>query len=161
MRWTRLVFISLLSFLFMTSSAFSRKAVANTSLAQAPPESVGTAECSGIYGGSPNSNPIQQATLESRTGGYTLKFTRVFQGQPEEIIWELGEDLIIETARTGERPEGRWNLTAYNRSDPVSIQSSGEFGINMMVSSRSVCTFSGTLEFLGDTQAQLFSEVSP
>lgn len=152
---TRLAFISLFSFLFIMSSVICRKALAVTYLAQteAPIVSVGTTQCSEITGDNTNSRPIQTATLESRNRGYTLKFTEIFQGQPQEVVWQLDENLFIEEARTAEAP---WNLTSYNRSDPVEIQPTGEFSINMMVSSRSICTFSGTLEFLGNAQTRLF-----
>jgi hypothetical protein len=116
----------------------------------------GTIQCSGIRGDNAITRPIQAATLESVRDGYTLRFTELRQGQSIETVWQMDQTLIIESAKTGTAPEGRWNLRSYNRQPPVTIKPTGEFSINMMVSSRSACTFAGTLQFLGDTQSQLF-----
>ena len=119
-------------------------------------DQVGSTECSGIRGDNINTRPIQKATLEPLQGGYKLRFTEMKQGKPIETVWELDSKLIIESAKTGTAPEGRWNLTSYNRQPPVTIEPGGNFKISMMVTSRSVCTFAGKLQFLGDAQAQLF-----
>ncbi len=119
-------------------------------------DQVGSAECSGIRGDRANTRSIQKATLEPLQGGYKLRFTEMKQGKPIETVWELDPKLIIESAKTGTAPAGRWNLTAYNRQPPVTIEPDGKFKISMMVTSRSVCTFAGRLQFLDNAQAQLF-----
>jgi hypothetical protein len=115
---------------------------------------VGSAECSGIRGDNANTRPIQEATLEALGRGYTLRFMEIKQGQQIETVWQLDRGLIIEEAKTGK--DGRWNLVPYNRQPPVTIEPTGKFSISMMVSSRSACKFAGTLQFKGNTQAQLF-----
>ncbi len=119
-------------------------------------DQVGSAECSGIRGHRVNTRSIQKATLEPLQGGYKLRFTEMKQGKPIETVWDLDSKLIIESAKTGTAPAGQWNLTSYNRQPPVTIEPDGKFSINMMVTSRSVCTFSGRLQFLDNAQAQLF-----
>lgn len=119
-------------------------------------DQVGSTECSGIRGNNINTRPIQKATIEPLQNGYKLRFTEIKQGKPIETVWKLDSKLIIESAKTGMAPAGRWNLTSYNRQPPVTIEPDGNFKIGMMVTSRSVCTFSGKLQFLGDAQAQLF-----
>jgi hypothetical protein len=122
---------------------------------------VGSAECSGIRGDRINTRPIQKATLEPLQSGYKLRFTEIRQGKPIETVWELDPKLIIESAKTGKAPEGQWNLTSYNRQSPVTIAPNGKFGISMMVTSRSACTFSGKLQFLDNAQTQLFPNSPP
>ncbi len=119
---------------------------------------VGSIECSGIRGNNSTTRLIQKATLKPLQGGYKLRFTEIRQGKPIETVWQLDPKLIIESAKTGTAPEGRWNLTSYNRSTPVTIEPDGNFSINMMVSSRSACTFSGRLQFLDKAQTQLFPD---
>ncbi len=118
---------------------------------------VGSTVCSGTRGDQVNTRPIQKASIQPLRSGYQLRFTEIWQGKPSEIIWQLDSKLIIESARTGTAPEGiLWNLTSYNRRSPVAIEPNGNFKISMMVTSRSSCTFSGKLQFLGDAQNQLF-----
>ena len=141
----------------LATTEVERQSFSQPSLVVAQVGSVGTSTCEHVYRGQGrNTRPIQKATLESRSGGYTLRFTEIIQGKPIKTVWELDNGLVIEAARTGELLEGRWNLVPYNRQPPVTIRSTGAFSINMMVSSRSICTFTGTLQFLGNAQAQLF-----
>jgi hypothetical protein len=129
---------------------------ASTSIKQ-----VGSAECTGIRGDNASTRSIQKAILEPLRRGYKLRFTEINQGKLIETVWELDQRLIIESAKTGTAPEGQWNLTSYNRQPPVSISPTGKFSISMMVSSRSVCTFAGTLQFLSNAQSNLFPAPSP
>jgi hypothetical protein len=119
---------------------------------------IGKAECSGIRGESSHTRPIQMATLKTRAGGYTLQFRELIQGRVAETIWQLDKSLFIEKARTlGTGANAYdWNLVPYNRQEPVAINPTGKFKITMLVSSRSGCTFSGTLQFLGNAKATLF-----
>jgi hypothetical protein len=119
-------------------------------------QSVGTTKCSGIRGANANTRPIQKATIEPMGKGYVLRFTEINQGKSIETVWKLDKGLVIESARTGTAPEDNWNLVPYNRQPPVKIESTGTFIINMMVSSRSACTFTGKLQFLSNAQEQLF-----
>jgi len=115
---------------------------------------VGTAECSGIQGDNANTRPIEKATLEPRAGGYNLRFTEIKQGTPVESLFELNNQLEVQSARTL-GSQGEWNSVVF-RGTPVKIQPTGAFSINMMVSTRSACTFSGTLQFAGNAQARIF-----
>jgi hypothetical protein len=117
---------------------------------------IGTTKCSGIRGDNAITRSMQKATLEPIASGYALRFTELVQGKPVETIWKLDKGLVINSARTVSAPEGEWNLVPYNREPPVTIAPTGKFSISMMVTSRSACTFSGTLQFLGDAKAQLF-----
>jgi hypothetical protein len=117
---------------------------------------VGTIQCSGIRGDNATTRSIQQATLEPMGLGYKLRFTEMRQGKPVGTVWKLNKALIIESASTGTAPAGDWNLVPYNREPPVAIAPTGKFEISMMVTSRSACTFAGTLQFLGNAKAQLF-----
>lgn len=121
---------------------------------------VGSTECSGIRGDQVNTRPIQKATIEPLQSGYQLRFTEILNDRAIETVWNLDSKLIIESAKTGTDRAGGWNLTSYNRQSPVTIDRDGQFSINMMVSSRSVCTFSGKLQFLNNAQTQLFPDSS-
>ncbi|ACK73989.1 hypothetical protein PCC7424_5411 (plasmid) [Gloeothece citriformis PCC 7424] len=116
-------------------------------------KNVGTATCASIINEGLNTRPIQKATLEARGNGYRLKFTELMRGKPSETVWELDSQLIIYEA---ESDGMSWNLTSYNREPPVTITPTGNFEIEMMVSSRSWCIFTGTLQFIGNAKAQLF-----
>ncbi len=156
-RWCTYSGIAQLSPSASTKLFGKQSQVSQSSLKVPQGNKVGTTTCEHVYRGQgKNTRPIQNATLEPKAGGYTLRFTEIIQGKPIETVWELDNGLIIDTARTGELPEGRWNLVPYNRYSPVIIQPTGAFSINMMVSSRSICTFTGTLQFTGNTRAQLF-----
>jgi len=152
--------IFLLSFLYAISGTFFEKSIADITTAQgeSSTQTVGNLECGsgGRSNFSTRTNTMQRATLESRGEGYTLKFLE--SNRSEESVLELYSSLVVERARTGESP---WNLVAYDRA-PISIQPNGEFRISMMVSSRSSCTFSGTLQFIENVRSQLFpSNVLP
>ena len=100
-----------------------------------------------------NTRPMTKATLETKGDGYILKFTEILENRQSETVWDLDSKLLIDEA---ESDGGSWNLTSYDRRSPVSIKPTGQFEIKMMVSSRSFCTFSGTLQFIGKSKAQLF-----
>lgn len=123
-----------------------------SSPAKGSTQAVGNYQCQKIQGGSSAiGNPIQKATLEPRSGGYTLKFTEMVQGQPIENVWELDNRLLI------------GNVRFYNPDDnttPVKIQPTGEFSKTFMASSEDKCTWTGTLQFVGNAQAQLFTGAS-
>jgi CHAT domain-containing protein len=130
-------------------------------LAQQPPSTlassqktqiVGQVLCSGIIADSLSSGrPMKKATLESTAQGFNL---RIIELGTEHLL-ELDNNLVVQSASTD---GGYWNLVAYNDSkEPVKINQDGSFNIGMMVSTRSVCNFSGKLEFLGDAKSKLFS----
>ncbi|MBE9234384.1 CHAT domain-containing protein [Cuspidothrix issatschenkoi LEGE 03284] len=130
-------------------------------LAQQPPSTlapsqktqiVGQVSCSGIIGDSLSSGrPMKKATLESTDQGFNL---RIIELGAEHLL-ELDNNLVVQAASTD---GGDWNLVAYNSAkEPVKINQDGSFNIWMMVSTRSVCGFSGKLEFLGDAKSKLFS----
>jgi hypothetical protein len=73
-----------------------------------------------------------------------------------ESLLELNNQLVVQSARTLGQQGGEWWSQIASYRTPVKVQPTGAFSINMMVSSRSVCDFSGTLQFVGNTQAQLF-----
>lgn len=118
---------------------------------------IGTTTCESIIGEGRNTRPIQKATLETKGNGYRLKFTEIMGGKPSEVVWKLDSGLIIDEAKSD---GGSWNLTSYDRQPPVTIKPTGEFQIEMMVSSRSICTFTGTLQFIGNAKNQLFPNSS-
>jgi hypothetical protein len=146
---TPLVSISIAVMLLWPLASYSETSI--------PPQPVGTAECgTGGRGGTNTIGFIQEATLEPRLRGYDLRMVILSNGQPEEYFLELDNNRVVESARTIREPQAvTWSLAAYN-GDPVEIQSTGEFNIGMMVSTRSYCRFSGTLEFVGNTRSQLF-----
>lgn len=112
-------------------------------------QAVGTVQCRGIMRGSPvDSNPIQKATLEPIAGGYIFRFTEVVQGQPHERVWNLDNLLLVKNVRSYDPDQ---SIT------PIKIQSTGAFSKTIMPSSREECTFAGTLQFIGNAYAQLFS----
>ncbi|MBD2135859.1 CHAT domain-containing protein [Sphaerospermopsis sp. FACHB-1094] len=130
-------------------------------LAQQPPATlapsqktqiVGQVLCSGIIADSLSSGrPMKKATLESTAQGFNL---RIIELGAEHLL-ELDNNLVVQSASTD---GGYWNLVAYNDSkEPVKINQDGSFSIGMMVSTRSVCNFSGKLEFLGNAKSKLFS----
>lgn len=154
----RFVALTLAStFATTTQALFWQSASSQVRAATATVTPVGTAECSGIRVGSPASTrPIQKATLEPREGGYTLKFTEIYQdGQQRESQLELNNQLQVQSARTLGAQGGEWKSVVF-RGTPVKIQPTGAFSVSMMVTTRSTCTFSGTLQFAGNAQAQLF-----
>lgn len=119
-----------------------------SSPAKGSTQAVGNYKCQKIQGGSSAlGNPIQRATLEPRTGGYTLRFTEMVQGQPIENVWDLDNRLLIENVRF-DNPD--------DNTTPVKIQPSGEFSKTFMASSQDKCTWTGTLQFVDNAQAQLF-----
>ncbi|MBD2504085.1 CHAT domain-containing protein [Anabaena azotica] len=129
-------------------------------LAQQPPSAlkssqktqiVGQVSCSGIIADPLSSGrAIKKATLESTAQGFNLRIVEL----GTEHLLELDNNLVVQAASTD---GGSWNLVAYNASkEPVKINQDGSFSIGMMVSTRSVCNFSGKLEFLGDTKSKLF-----
>ncbi|QYX32824.1 hypothetical protein [Sphaerospermopsis torques-reginae] len=94
---------------------------------------------------------MKKATLESTAQGFKLRIVEL----GTEHLLELDNNLVVQAASTD---GGYWNLVAYNDSkEPVKINQDGSFNIGMMVSTRSVCNFSGKLEFLGDAKSKLFS----
>ena len=116
----------------------------------------GKAMCGKIDAENQSTTSISKATLASRNGGYQLKLVR--NGGTE--VLDLDRQLFV----TGAKTEGKadWNLVSY-KSDPtpVKIDRRGKFGITMMVSTRSVCEFDGTLTFIGTAKTQLFGSSNP
>lgn len=113
---------------------------------------VGQVICGSLYNGdqlNSNGRPIKRATLESTSQGFNL---RILESGSEDLL-ELDNNLVIQSAST----DGTiWNLSAYTYTkDPFTINSDGSFEITMMVSSRSICSYSGKLEFLGDAKQKL------
>ncbi|MBW4624980.1 MAG: CHAT domain-containing protein [Brasilonema octagenarum HA4186-MV1] len=113
---------------------------------------VGQTVCSSAFDSNQlnsNGRPIKRATLESTLQGFNL---RIVESGNEDLL-KLDNNLVVQSASTDGSP---WNLSAYTK-DPFTINSDGSFEITMMVSSRSICSYSGKLEFLGDAKQKLLT----
>ncbi len=120
------------------------------------PENSGYSTCSSLYNQKPNTTPLKDIHLEASSANYLLRFTQTIEGQNRQTIWKLNNNLVIMEAETDGMP---WNLVAYDRT-PVSIDKTGKFNISMQVSTRSYCSFSGRLKFMGKTRTLLFGKSS-
>lgn len=102
-------------------------------------ESVGTVSCAAVDGSYRNSRSMLFALLEPTEQGADL----LIVDEMGQSILSLDQDGVVTAASSIESQAlSPWNLVAYDRS-PISIDSEGNFELQMMVSSRSGCTFEG------------------
>ncbi len=143
MLFFHILFLTLLSFAFRQLPAESQQL-----------ENIGYSNCSSLYKGESNTFQLKDIYLESSSTNYLLKYTQTIEGQNRQTIWKLNNNLVIMEAATDGMP---WNLIGYDRT-PVSIDKTGKFNISMQVSTRSFCSFSGRLKFMGKTKTLLFDK---
>lgn len=117
-------------------------------------KAVGKVECSGVNAGTENSRIMSKATLAPTSTGYELRMVEEWG----EMILQLDNKLVVVDAGTIHNGEyGPWNLTGYSASkDPFKIKTNGSFDNTMMVSTRSLCRFRGTVTFLNGAEKKLF-----
>ena len=102
-------------------------------------ESVGTVSCAAVDGSYNNSRSMLFALLEPTEQGADL----LIVDEMGQSILSLDQDGVVTAASSIESQTlSPWNLVAYDQS-PLSLDSEGNFKLQMMVSSRSGCMFEG------------------
>ena len=102
-------------------------------------ESVGTVSCAAVDGSYSNSRSMLFALLEPREQGADL----LIVDEMGQSILSLDQDGVVTAASSlNSQSLSPWNLVAYDQT-PVSLDSDGNFKLQMMVSSRSSCMFEG------------------
>ncbi len=102
-------------------------------------ESVGTVSCAAVDGSYNNSRSMLFALLEPTEQGADL----LIVDEMGQSVLSLDQDGVVTAASSIESQTlSPWNLVAYDQS-PLSLDSEGNFKLQMMVSSRSGCTFEG------------------
>lgn len=121
---------------------------------------IGEMACGNVSGGNDynaNTSDLSAARLEVAPNGYTLYLTKTSK---DIMRLELDNNLVVREASSGDSDSGEgwlpWNLVAY-QGDPWEIEENGNFSMDFMyVSTRSVCSFKGKLEFSDGAKAKLF-----
>jgi CHAT domain-containing protein len=112
-------------------------------------QAVGQASCGSIRRDQLNNvaSPIKRATLESTERGFNLRLVE----SEAEILLELDNNLVVQAASTNGIP---WSLVSYDKQ-PFTINPDGSFEMTMMQSTRTGCSFTGKLEFLGNAKQKV------
>ncbi|NEO55625.1 MAG: hypothetical protein F6K54_22665 [Okeania sp. SIO3B5] len=121
-------------------------------------EVVGYMSCGNTYssrgGAGENSRDLVSANLKSVVNGFTLALTEA-NGKKHRL--DLDQNLVVVSASSFDEQRNRWypwNLTAYLKA-PFNIKPDGSFDMTMAVSTRSLCSFVGKVEFIGDAADKL------
>ncbi|AFY70224.1 hypothetical protein Pse7367_1949 [Thalassoporum mexicanum PCC 7367] len=129
--------------------SISSKAIAAT-------QSVGSVSCSSIDGSIQRHDEIILATIAKSRQGYeiylrepTMQHRLILD--PNRVITQASSSFDLD--RQGNYSQWTdWNLIAYDRT-PIKIGLDGRFVIEMMVSSRSVCSFEGIANLVNSESA--------
>lgn len=139
----------------MKSIAFAGLVAVSLALgtaSQASATPVGSVSC-GSVNGDERRSAMAFSAISPAEGGYTLLIVE----ETGAFVLSLNQNLQVTEASS---LEGQtlvpWNLVAYDGS-PLAIAPSGDFSLEMMVSTRSACQFRGTATFLEGVETMLFN----
>lgn len=101
---------------------------------------------------------IVTADLESTASGFKMTLTLRGGNYGSPIVINFDDNLVVANARVYDdkyKMWGPWNLVAYDKT-PWLISPDGKFEKRgMFIGSRTVCSFSGKVNFIGDSKIKL------
>jgi len=121
--------------------------LSSLSVAADAAEAIGSVQCASVGRGSDgykSDRPLYFAALEATDSGYDLLLV---EERGKHLLSLNGKRVIIAAGTLNGQTIVPWNLVAYNKQ-PVQIEANGKFLLEMMVSTRSYCRFTGVVQVL-------------